>query len=255
MSLLQVQGLGKSFGGNRAVDDISFSLAPGELLALIGPNGAGKSTTFNMLNGQLQPDSGSITLGGHNLVGRKPREVWQMGVSRTFQIAETFSSLTVAENVQMALLSDDARLFAMWRRATLYRRADALALLAQVGLVEQADRPCSELAYGDVKRLELAIAMANQPRLLLMDEPTAGMAPGERNKLMALTRELVTQRGMAVLFTEHSMDVVFGFADRIIVLARGRLIAEGQAQDIRDHPKVQEVYFGSGKTFERKEPA
>jgi len=255
MSLLQVQGLGKSFGGNRAVDDISFSLAPGELLALIGPNGAGKSTTFNMLNGQLQPDSGSITLGGQNLVGRKPREVWQMGVSRTFQIAETFSSLTVAENVQMALLSDDAQLLAMWRRATLYRRADALALLAQVGLVEQADRPCSELAYGDVKRLELAMAMANQPRLLLMDEPTAGMAPAERNKLMALTRDLVTQRGMAVLFTEHSMDVVFGFADRIIVLARGRLIAEGQAQDIRDHPKVQEVYFGSGKTFERKEPA
>ena len=255
MSLLHVQGLGKSFGGNRAVDDISFSLAPGELLALIGPNGAGKSTTFNMLNGQLQPDSGSITLDGHHLVGRKPREVWQMGVSRTFQIAETFSSLTVAENVQMALLSDDARLFAMWRRATLYRRADALALLAQVGLVEHADRPCSELAYGDVKRLELAIAMANQPRLLLMDEPTAGMAPSERNKLMALTRELVTQRGMAVLFTEHSMDVVFGFADRIIVLARGRLIAQGQAQDIRDHPKVQEVYFGSGKTFERKVPA
>ena len=255
MSLLHVQGLGKSFGGNRAVDDVSFSLAPGELLALIGPNGAGKSTTFNMLNGQLQPDSGSIILGGHNLVGRKPREVWQMGVSRTFQIAETFSSLTVAENVQMALLSDDAHLFAMWRRATLYRRADALALLAQVGLVEQADRPCSELAYGDVKRLELAIAMANQPRLLLMDEPTAGMAPAERNKLMALTRNLVTQRGMAVLFTEHSMDVVFGFADRIIVLARGRLIAEGPALEIRDHPKVQEVYFGSGKTFERKVPA
>ncbi len=255
MSLLNVQGLGKSFGGNRAVDDISFSLAPGELLALIGPNGAGKSTTFNMLNGQLQPDSGSITLAGQNLVGLKPREVWQMGVSRTFQIAETFSSLTVAENVQMALLSDDARLFAMWRRATFYRRDDALALLAQVGLAEQADRPCSELAYGDVKRLELAIAMANQPRLLLMDEPTAGMAPAERNKLMALTRELVTQRGMAVLFTEHSMDVVFGFADRIIVLARGRLIAEGQAQEIRDNPKVQEVYFGSGKTFERKVPA
>ncbi len=251
MSLLTVQGLGKSFGGNRAVDDVSFSVAPGELLALIGPNGAGKSTTFNMVNGQLTPDSGSIRLDGHELIGRRPREVWQMGVSRTFQIAETFSSLTVAENVQMALLSDDNRLFSMWRRATHYRKDDALALLAQVGLVGQADRPCSELAYGDVKRLELAIALANKPRLLLMDEPTAGMAPAERNKLMALTRELVSQRGLAVLFTEHSMDVVFGFADRIIVLARGRLIAQGQAQDIRQHPKVQEVYFGSGKTFER----
>lgn len=251
MSLLTVQGLGKSFGGNRAVDDVSFSVAPGELLALIGPNGAGKSTTFNMVNGQLTPDSGSIRLDGQELIGRRPREVWQMGVSRTFQIAETFSSLTVAENVQMALLSDDNRLFSMWRRATQYRKEDALALLAQVGLVAQADRPCSELAYGDVKRLELAIALANKPRLLLMDEPTAGMAPAERNKLMALTRELVSQRGLAVLFTEHSMDVVFGFADRIIVLARGRLIAEGQAQDIRQNPKVQEVYFGSGKTFER----
>jgi branched-chain amino acid transport system ATP-binding protein len=251
MSLLSVQGLGKSFGGNRAVDDVSFSVAPGELLALIGPNGAGKSTTFNMVNGQLAPDSGSIRLDGQDLIGRRPREVWQMGVSRTFQIAETFSSLTVAENVQMALLSDDNRLFSIWRRATHYRKDDALALLAQVGLVAQADRPCSQLAYGDVKRLELAIALANKPRLLLMDEPTAGMAPAERNKLMALTRELVTQRGLAVLFTEHSMDVVFGFADRIIVLARGRLIAQGQAQDIRENPKVQEVYFGSGKTFER----
>ncbi len=251
MSLLRVQGLGKSFGGNRAVDDVSFSVAPGELLALIGPNGAGKSTTFNMVNGQLHPDSGSIQLDGQELIGRRPREVWQMGVSRTFQIAETFSSLTVAENVQMALLSDDNRLFSLWRRATHYRKTDALALLAQVGLQAQADRPCSELAYGDVKRLELAIALANKPRLLLMDEPTAGMAPAERNKLMALTRDLVSQHGLAVLFTEHSMDVVFGFADRIIVLARGRLIAEGQAQDIRQNPKVQEVYFGSGKTFER----
>jgi len=147
MSLLRVQGLGKSFGGNRAVDDVSFSVAPGELLALIGPNGAGKSTTFNMVNGQLNPDSGSIQLDGQELIGRRPREVWQMGVSRTFQIAETFASLTVAENVQMALLSDDNRLFSLWRRATHYRKSDALALLAQVGLQAQADRPCSELAY------------------------------------------------------------------------------------------------------------
>ncbi len=250
MSLLRVENLGKSFGGNRAVDGINFQVAPGELLALIGPNGAGKSTTFNMVNGQLRPDSGSVQLEGTDLVGLKPRQIWQMGVSRTFQIAETFASLTVVENVQMALLSADGLVFKIWRRAAGHRRQDALALLAQVGLSEQADRPCSQLAYGDVKRLELAIALANEPRLLLMDEPTAGMAPAERNKLMALTRELVTRRGLAVLFTEHSMDVVFGFADRIIVLARGRLIAEGSAQDIRNHPKVQEVYFGSGKTFE-----
>ncbi len=251
MSLLSVQGLGKSFGGVRAVDGIGFEVAPGELLALIGPNGAGKSTTFNMVNGQIRSDAGSIALGGRELTGLKPREIWRLGVGRTFQIAETFSSLTVVENVQMALISADDRLFSLWRRAADHKRAEALALLDQVGMAAQADRPCSVLAYGDVKRVELAIAMANDPKLLLMDEPTAGMAPKERNELMALTKRLVVERGMAVLFTEHSMDVVFAYADRMIVLARGRLIAEGQPAEIRDHPKVQEVYFGSGRTFEK----
>ncbi|MFG1294889.1 MULTISPECIES: ABC transporter ATP-binding protein [Xanthobacter] len=251
MSALTVTGLGKSFGGVDAVAGISFELRSGELLALIGPNGAGKSTTFNMINGQLKADSGSIRLDGVELVGRKPREIWRLGVSRTFQIAETFSSLTVVENVQMALLSQRRRLFAMWRPAADEERDEALALLDRVGMKAQADRPCSVLAYGDVKRVELAIAMANAPKLLLMDEPTAGMAPGERNALMALTKQLVVERGMAVLFTEHSMDVVFAYADRMIVLARGRLIAEGRPLEIRDHPKVQEVYFGTGKTFEK----
>ncbi len=255
MSLLTVSGLGKSFGGVRAVDGIDFALAKGELLALIGPNGAGKSTTFNMVNGQLRADAGSIRLEGQELVGLRPREIWRRGVGRTFQIAETFASLTVAENVQMALLSQDGRLFSMLRRAADHRRDDALALLDQVGMKAQADRPCSVLAYGDVKRVELAIAMANDPKLLLMDEPTAGMAPRERNDLMALTKQLVIDRGMAVLFTEHSMDVVFAYADRMIVLARGRLIAEGRPLEIRDHPRVQEVYFGTGKTFEKKRAA
>ncbi len=252
MSLLQVRNLGKSFGGNRAVDGVGFEVAPGELLALIGPNGAGKSTIFNMVNGQLRADSGSILLSGIELIGRKPRDIWRRGVGRTFQIAETFASLTVVENVQMALLSADAKLYSMWRRAADHRRDDALALLARVGMQAQADRPCRVLAYGDVKRVELAIALANAPKLLLMDEPTAGMAARERNELMALTRRLVVERGMAVLFTEHSMDVVFAHADRIIVLARGRLIASGAPAEIRDHPTVQEVYLGSGKTFEKK---
>jgi branched-chain amino acid transport system ATP-binding protein len=251
MTLLAVKQLSKAFGGVKAVDGVSFDLPAGELLALIGPNGAGKTTTFNIVNGQLGADSGSVKLAGQELLGRKPREIWRLGVGRTFQIAETFASLTVVENVQMALLSADAKVFAMWRRAAAHRRDDALALLAQVGMAAQADRPCSELAYGDVKRVELAIAMAHAPKLLLMDEPTAGMAPKERNDLMALTKALVVERGMAVLFTEHSMDVVFGYADRIIVLARGRLIAQGQPAEIRDHPKVQEVYFGTGKTFEK----
>jgi branched-chain amino acid transport system ATP-binding protein len=218
---------------------------------MIGPNGAGKSTTFNMINGQLRADVGSINLNGNELVGLKPREIWRLGVGRTFQSAETFSSLTVVENVQMALISEMGALYTMWRPAASHKRAEALELLAQVGMAAQADRPSGVLAYGDIKRVELAIALANDPKLLLMDEPTAGMGPGERNELMALTKELVAQRGMAVLFTEHSMDVVFAYADRIIVLARGLLIADGKPQDIRDHAKVQEVYFGSGKTFEK----
>ena len=251
MSLLTVENLGKSFGGVKAVDGIHFDLKAGELLALIGPNGAGKSTTFNMVNGQLRADRGSIRLDGTELVGLQPRQIWRLGVGRTFQIAATFSSLTVVENVQMALMAQDRKLFSMWSSAAKHRRSDALDLLDMVGMSAQADRPCSVLAYGDVKRVELAIAMANSPKLLLMDEPTAGMAPKERNELMALTKKLVTERGVAVLFTEHSMDVVFAYADRMVVLARGRLIAEGQPELIRDHPKVQEVYFGSGKTFEK----
>jgi branched-chain amino acid transport system ATP-binding protein len=251
MSLLTVSGLIKNFGGNRAVDDVHFTLKAGELLALIGPNGAGKSTTFNMVNGQLRADAGSIKLEGQELVGLAPRRIWRLGVGRTFQIAATFASMTVIENVQMALLSADRKLYSFWKPACDHRRADALALLAQVGMAQQADRPCSVLAYGDIKRVELAIALANEPKLLLMDEPTAGMAPKERNELMALTKQLVKDRGLGVLFTEHSMDVVFAYADRMIVLARGKLIAEGPPNVIRDHPKVQEVYFGTGKTFEK----
>jgi branched-chain amino acid transport system ATP-binding protein len=255
MSLLRVADLAKSFGGVQAVDGVGFELAAGELLALIGPNGAGKSTLFNIVNGQLKPDRGSVLLGGDELVGRTPRTIWRLGVGRTFQIAETFASLTVVENVQMALLSHDRRLFGLWRRAADWRKGDALALLEQVGMRAQADRPCAVLAYGDVKRVELAIAIAHDPKLLLMDEPTAGMAPPERNALMALTRRLVAERGMAVLFTEHSMDVVFGYADRVIVLARGRLIAEGPPQQIQGDPQVRQVYFGSGKGFAHPQAA
>jgi branched-chain amino acid transport system ATP-binding protein len=250
MSLLTVKDLGKSFGGVKAVDGISFELEAGELLALIGPNGAGKSTTFNMVNGQLQADRGSIHFAGKELVGLAPRDIWRLGVGRTFQIAETFSSLTVIENVQMALLSHAGQVFSFFKTARTHERTRALELLEQVGMASQADRPCSALAYSDVKRVELAIALANRPRLLLMDEPTAGMAPKERNALMVLTKKLVLEQQIAVLFTEHSMDVVFAHADRMIVLARGRLIAQGKADDIRKDAKVQEVYFGSGATFE-----
>ena len=255
MSLLQVRNLKKSYGGVAAVADVSFDLPAGQLLAMIGPNGAGKTTCFNMVNGQLRPDAGSIRLDGHELTTMAPRAIWRLGVGRTFQITETFSSMTVLENVQMALLSRERKIFHLWRPAAGFYREEALQLLAQVGMESQADRPCSVLAYGDVKRVELAIALANAPRLLLMDEPTAGMAPQERHALMALTRKLVAERNIAVLFTEHSMDVVFAYADRIIVLARGKLIAEGDGPSIQSNPKVQEVYFGAGTLSRKRSPA
>ena len=251
VALLQIEQLSKSFGGVKAVREVSFSVRAGELLALIGPNGAGKTTTFNMVGGQLAPDSGSVLLGGENIAGLAPRQIWRKGVGRTFQIAQTFASFTVIENVQMALLSADRRIWQFWPRAGSHRRADALALLDSVGMAEQADRACSELAYGDVKRVELAMALAHAPKLLLMDEPTAGMAPAERVALMQLTRRIAQERQMGVLFTEHSMDVVFGQADRVAVLVRGKLLAEGTPLQIRDDERVQQAYLGTGLVLEK----
>jgi branched-chain amino acid transport system ATP-binding protein len=250
MSVLAIRSLCKTFGGVHAVNEVSFDIGKGEFLALIGPNGAGKSTCFNMINGQLKPDSGEILFEGKNIAGLAPREIWRFGVGRTFQVAATFGSMTVVENVQMALISYARDTYRLWRPAASLHRARAIELLAQVGMQDAADRPSRELAYGDVKRIELAIALANEPRLLLMDEPTAGMAPRERNDLIALVKRMVLERGISVLFTEHSMDVVFSYADRIIVLARGRLIADGNAASIREDAKVKEVYFGTGKTFQ-----
>ena len=245
MSLLKVSGLTKSFGGVRAVGNVSFEVGAGELLALIGPNGAGKSTCFNMLNGQLSPDAGSIEFEGRQIVGLKPRQVWRLGVGRTFQITATFSSMTVRENVQVALLSHHGGLTNLWRRAREQHAGAADELLDRVGMKAQADRPCSVLAYGDLKRLELAVALANKPRLLLMDEPTAGMAPRERVALMALAAEIVKTDNIGVLFTEHDMDVVFANASRMIVLNRGQLIAEGEPQAVRANEEVQRIYLGS----------
>jgi branched-chain amino acid transport system ATP-binding protein len=256
MSVLAVSDLAKSFGGVHAVDGVSFTVGKGEFLALIGPNGAGKSTCFNIINGQLKPDAGRILFAGRDIAGLPARMVWGLGVGRTFQIAATFGSMTAAENVQMALISYAGETFHGWRPAAQRHRARALALLAEVGMQEAAERASRELAYGDVKRLEFAVALASEPRLLLMDEPTAGMGPRERTELIALVKRLVVERGISVLFTEHSMDVVFAFADRIIVLARGKLIADGDAASVRANETVQQVYFGTGRTFERRrEPA
>jgi branched-chain amino acid transport system ATP-binding protein len=245
MTALVVRGLTKSYGGVHALRGVSFSVASGELVAIIGPNGAGKTTCFNLLNGQLVPDAGEIMLDGQPLAGRAPRDIWRLGVGRTFQITATFGSMTVRENVQMALLSHERRLYSPFAAFSALATPAADALLARVGMQEQATKPCAELAYGDLKRAELAIALANRPRLLLMDEPTAGMAPEERGALMALAASLARSEAIAVLFTEHDMDVVFGHADRVIVLHSGEVIASGPPAEIRADSRVREVYLGT----------
>lgn len=248
MTLLDVRKLSKSYAGVHAARDVEFSLASGEMLALIGPNGAGKSTTFGMVGGQLTPDTGSVLLNDIDVTGSAPRQLAALGVGRTFQVAATFSSMTVVENVQVALashrgLSRDVR--SMARR---HLRDEARAMLSVVGMLDFADRPSSSLSYGDVKRSELAIALAGDPKLLLMDEPTAGMAHRERIQLMELVTRLARERGIGILFTEHDMDAVFSHADRILVLVRGRIIAQGTPDEVRRDPEVKRVYLGESGT-------
>jgi branched-chain amino acid transport system ATP-binding protein len=243
VSLLVVDDVRKNFGGVRAVDGVGFTLGDGEVVALIGPNGAGKSTLFNVIDGQLAADAGSVRYLDKLLDQLGTAARTRLGIGRTFQVAQAFTSMTALQNAQVALAAatDPLGLGApLWNRG----EADALRLLGQVGLERHAGVPAATLAYGDLKRLELALALANQPRLLLMDEPTAGMAPGERTALMRLVVELAAARGMAVLFTEHSMDVVFGFAQRVLVLSSGRLVADGAPDAVRANPDVRRVYLG-----------
>jgi branched-chain amino acid transport system ATP-binding protein len=249
MSILVAEKLGKSYFGFQAVRDVSFALEAGEMLALIGPNGAGKSTCFAMIDGQLAPTTGRITIFGKSTAGMPPGHIWRLGVGRTFQVAAIFASMTVAENVQMALISHHPRRRPALRWAAHYHVAEAARLLGLVGMADQGQRSCGELAYGDLKRVELAIALANNPKLLLMDEPAAGMAPRERHALMGLTARIARERTIGVLFTEHDMDVVFGHADRVLVLDRGTLIAEGAPAAVRANAEVQAVYLGAGSLY------
>ena len=248
-AVMEIRGLTKRFGAIVAVDDLSFQLNKGELLALIGPNGAGKSTCFNMLTGQQKVSAGNVLLDGEDITGLRPREVWRQGVGRTFQITATYSSMTVVENVQMALLSHHRETLKFLPYAAYKYRDEAYVLLDMVNMRDQAERHCAVLAYGDLKRMELAIALAHKPKVLLMDEPTAGMAPKERVALMQLTADIVKDQGVSVLFTEHDMDVVFANSHRIMVLNRGQLIAEGNANEIRNNLMLQEVYMGGGTVF------
>ena len=247
--MLEVSGVGVTYGGVQALRGVSVTVEEGGIVALIGPNGAGKTTCFNMLNGQLRPSAGQVLLDGTDVTGMRPRAIWRAGVGRTFQITQTYGSMTVLENVQVALMSHYGRMRSFTANVETLCREEAMALLARVGMAEQAGRGCGVLAYGDLKRVELATALANRPRVLLMDEPTAGMAPKERVALMQLTADIVREQGVAVLFTEHDMDVVFRHADRVIVLNRGRIIASGCPGAVREDPQVREVYLGSGAMY------
>ena len=246
MTTLAVRDLAKAYGGVQALRGVSFSVAAGEVVAMIGPNGAGKTTCFDILNGLLAPDAGSVELDGRSVLGLAPRRIWRLGVGRTFQLTATFGSMSVRENVQMALLSHHRRLWSFLPLATRQHGEAADALLARAGIAALATQPCAELAYGDLKRVELSMALAHRPRLLLMDEPTAGMAPQERDALMRLAAGLARDSGIAVLFTEHDMDVVFAHAERVLVLAEGALIATGPPAAVRADARVREVYLGAG---------
>ncbi|SFQ20365.1 branched-chain amino acid transport system ATP-binding protein [Roseivivax halotolerans] len=245
-ALLDVRDLSRHYGALRAVDGVSFELAAGDVRALIGPNGAGKSTLFKMLMGETRPNSGEVYFGGARITGLRPARIVRRGIGRTFQITGTWASMSVAENVQTACLAHDGRTLSILPYARHLHRERAEALLDTVGLADQADRPAAVLAYGDLKRLELAIALAGEPRLLLMDEPTAGMAATERTDLMETVTRIARETGMTILFTEHDMDVVFAHAERVMVLDRGALIAEGTPEEVRADARVREVYLGVG---------
>jgi branched-chain amino acid transport system ATP-binding protein len=246
--LLEVTNLSRSFGGVTALNQVSFDLEGGQLLAMIGPNGAGKSTCFNLINGQLQPDEGNIKIDGQEVVGLKPRHIWKLGVGRTFQVTATFASMTVLENIQVALASFHKKAGSPLRKLRNLFPEEAMELLHLVGIPDYANLVCGVLSYGDLKRVELAVALTNQPRLLLMDEPTAGMDPAERKRLMDLTSSIVRSRNLGALFIEHDMDVVFTHANRIIVLNRGEKIAEGTPDQVRENDNVREVYLGGEAT-------
>ncbi len=244
-AVLSATGLTKRFGGVRAVCGVDLNAAAGEIVALVGPNGAGKSTCFAMLGGQVPPDSGTVRVAGRAVTGKPPHALARAGVGRTFQLARIFGSMTVQENVQTACLGHARRGAGLWRRARHRHRDDAEALLARVAMTDLAGRPADTLAYGDVKRLELAMALAGDPVLLLMDEPTAGMAPEERAAFMRRVAAEARERRRAVLFTEHDMAVVFGHADRVLVMDRGARIAQGPPEAVRTDPRVRAVYLGT----------
>jgi len=244
--LLQVEGLDKSFGGLAVTRDVSFGIGKRELICIIGPNGAGKTTLFNLLTGHLHADRGKVIFKGKDFVKEKlaPHDICRRGIGRSFQRVNIFSRLSLLENVQLALLCGRGKSLNFFSPMRTMVRDETMEILSDVGLADQSANLSGELAHGDQKRLEVAMAIANEPELLLLDEPTAGMSPEETTGTMEFIAGLFERKQMSIIVIEHDMDVVFGIAKRIIVLHQGEVIADGMPDDIKRDELVQHVYFG-----------
>ena len=242
--MLEVAHLSKSFGGFRANSDVSLTVATRQIAAVIGPNGAGKSTLFNLITGHLRPDAGTVRLDGRDITGASPHRICRLGVGRSFQRTNIFAKLSVFDNLQAAYLVHHRRGPNFWGRADAFYRDETTALLEQIGLRGQENTIAGTLSYGNQKQLELGLALASDPRLLLLDEPTAGMSANETHDTIRLLERIAHERELTLLFTEHDMDVVFSIAQKIAVLHQGRIIAEGTPEAVRADAEVRRVYLG-----------
>jgi len=244
--MLEIRNLSVAYGGLRALIDVSLSVAEGRFVTVVGPNGAGKSTLFNLITGHLRPDTGEVRLEGRDITGVQPHEACRMGLGRSFQRTNIFPKLTVFQNLQAALLVHKGRGGNFWARSETLYREETEALLGSIGLRDQANTLGGTLSYGNQKQLELGLALASEPRVLLLDEPTAGMSAGETHDTIRLLDRIAGERELTLLFTEHDMEVVFGIAHKIAVLHQGRKIAEGAPDEVRADPEVRRVYLGHG---------
>ncbi len=242
--LLKIDGLSKSFGGVRAVHKVDLEIERGDIYAVIGPNGAGKSTLFNLVTKYLEPDEGKVTFKGEDITRLFPQDICKRGIARAFQRVNIYPKLTVFESVQMSLISQKGLAMSLFRSVKGIFREETLAILNNVGLGEQAHKTGDALSQGDKKRLELAITLGNEPELILMDEPTAGMAPEQTAATVELIRHLAKTQNLTILFTEHDMAVVFGIASKIAVLHQGAVISRGKPEEVRADEQVQKVYLG-----------
>ncbi len=244
--MLQIRGVAKTFDDFLAVNEADLSVGRGEIVAVIGPNGAGKTTLFNLITGQLRADRGKILWEGEDISGLPPYQICRKGISRSFQIVNLFPRLTVFSNVQVAVLSRQKKSLHLFRPAGNMDVEKTRALLASVGLVDKERSLAGSLSHGDQKVLEIAIALGNDPRLLILDEPTAGMSPEETFATIELIKRLAQTQGLTVLFCEHDMDIVFSIAQSIMVMHQGRTLIQGAREEVRNSPEVQAAYLGGG---------